>query len=131
MDTLPVYLAIAVGGALGGALRYLVGTLIDTRTQSAFPWGTWWVNVSGSLLLGVLAGIAIRTSSPDALWAAGLMIGLCGSYTTVSSFSLQALELYRDGHRVVTMAYVLSSVVLCLAAAGLGMAVAAGGAMTP
>ncbi|MFV8834244.1 CrcB family protein [Aquisalimonas sp.] len=131
MGTLISYAAIAAGGAAGGALRYLIGTAVDRRTGSTFPWGTWIVNVSGSLLLGVLAGLVLRLGWPGETWAAALMIGLCGSYTTVSSFSLQSIGLVRDRQGLKSAAYVISSLLACLLAAALGLALTAGGLTAP
>ncbi len=118
------YLAIALGGALGGAVRYLLGALVDRRHAGGFPWGTLVVNTSGALVAGALAAGFAHFGRLDSIAAAALLIGLCGSYTTVSSFSLQALTLMQSGHAGRAALYVLLSAAGCLlaAAAGYGLA---------
>lgn len=114
------YLAIALGGALGGALRYLLGSLVDRRHAGHFPWGTLLVNTSGALIAGALAAAFAHFGLLGSTAAAALLIGACGSYTTVSSFSLQALTLMQSGHAGRATLYVLLSVAGCLLAAAAG-----------
>lgn len=122
------YVAIAAGGAAGGALRYLVGGIVDRRFAGSFPWGTWVVNATGALLIGLFAGLIARYDWPSGAWSGALVIGLCGSYTTVSSFSLQALYLFRGERHVAAATYVLSSVAACLLATLAGYVLAGSGA---
>lgn len=118
------YLAIAAGGAVGGALRYLLGSLVDRRHTGRFPWGTLLVNISGALVAGALAAAFAQAGTLNTTASAALLIGVCGSYTTVSSFSLQALTLMQSGHAGRAALYVLLSVTGCLlaVAAGHGLA---------
>jgi CrcB protein len=119
-------LLVAAGGFCGGLARFLVSGLVASRIGEVFPWGTLVVNVSGALLIGLLAGLADRgvLAAPPA--HALLVTGFCGGYTTVSSFALQSLALALDGERRAALANVLASTLLCVAAVGLGFWAAAG-----
>ncbi len=116
------YFWIGIGSALGGMGRYWCSGVIARAFGETFPWGTIIVNVSGSLVIGFLATLMSPDGRllvpPDA--RAFLTIGLCGGYTTFSSFSLQTLNLVRDGEWLWATANVLFSVTLCLAAVWLG-----------
>lgn len=116
------YLCIGLGSALGGMARYGCSGLAARYIGAAFPWGTLIVNVSGSLVIGFLAALAAADGrlliSPDA--RAFLMIGLCGGFTTFSAFSIETLDLARDGDWLWAGANVVLSVVLCLLAVWLG-----------
>jgi fluoride exporter len=118
---------VAMCGFVGGVARVWLAARIAARLGERFPFGTLAVNVSGAALIGVLAGLV----PPDEpLWLA-LAVGLLGSYTTVSSFSLQTLSLLRGGAPGLALANVLASTLLCLlaAAAGYVLAVAIAGAL--
>jgi len=115
------YLWVAIGSALGGMGRYACSGIGVRFFGEAFPWGTLFVNVAGSLVIGALA-FAVEA---DGRILAGdsrafLMIGLCGGFTTFSAFSLEALNLARNGDWAAASGYVAGSVVLCLAAAAIG-----------
>ena len=116
------YFWIGIGSALRGMGRYWCSGVIARAFGETFPWGTIIVNVSGSLVIGFLATLMSPDGRllvpPDA--RAFLTIGLCGGYTTFSSFSLQTLNLVRDGEWLWATANVLFSVTLCLAAVWLG-----------
>lgn len=122
------YLWIGIGSALGGMARYWCSGFVATRLGETFPWGTIAVNVLGSFVIGFFATI----SGPDgrllvpSLARQFVMIGLCGGYTTFSSFSLQTLTLVRDGQWLAAAGNVLLSVVLCLLAVVAGHVLAAG-----
>jgi CrcB protein len=113
-------LAVAIGGALGGALRFWVSGVVARRFGERFPWGTLVVNVSGAALIGAIAGLVLAPGSHSigqpTVWAV-LVVGILGSYTTVSSFSLQTLALLRSGEQRRAAANVAASVSLCPAAA--------------
>ncbi len=118
-----VYFWVAVGGAVGSVLRFGVAEWMASRTGGAFPWGTMLVNVVGSFALGALAAMA----APDGLkYLAGssgralLMVGLCGGFTTFSSFSLQTLGLIQAGQFGAAAGNVVGSLVLCLLAVSAG-----------
>ena len=122
------YLWIAIGGALGSVARYWFSGVIGRWFGETFPWGTLLVNVSGSFAIGLLAALAEpggrRFISPTGRQF--LMYGVCGGYTTFSSFSVQTLELLRDGDWLKAGANAAGSVFLCLAAVWLGYALGAG-----
>jgi CrcB protein len=117
-----IYLWIALGSALGGAGRYWCSGVIARHIGETFPWGTLTVNVVGSLLIGLLATV----SEPDGRLLMSttmrqfFMIGIFGGFTTFSSFSLQALNLVRDGQWIPASLYILGSVALCLVGVWLG-----------
>ena len=114
------YLWIALGGALGSVGRYWVNGLVSGKFDAAFPWGTLAVNVTGSFIIGVIGALAMpegRLDTPSRIFATQfLMIGVCGGYTTFSSFSLQTLNLLRDREWLYAGGNVLLSVVLCMIA---------------
>ncbi|MDM7995161.1 MAG: fluoride efflux transporter CrcB [Acidobacteriota bacterium] len=116
------YLLIALGSAIGGVARYWASGVIETRIGQTFPWGTLFVNVTGSFVIGFLASIAAPESrfflSPYA--RNFLMIGLCGGYTTFSSFSVQTLNLARDKEWLYAGSNAVFSLVLCLISVWLG-----------
>lgn len=122
------YLWIAVGSALGGVGRYWCSGLVANYWGQTFPWGTIIVNVVGSFIIGFF----FTLTGPDGrLFVAAtmrdfVMLGFCGGYTTFSSFSLQTLNLVRDGEWGLAGANILLSVVLCLAAVVAGHWAAAG-----
>ena len=120
------YLWIGMGSALGGMGRYWLSGLIADRYGAAFPWGTIVVNVSGSFLIGLIGALTEsggRLLAPPAA-REFLMLGMLGGYTTFSSFSLQTLNLAREGQWFYASANIGLSVVLCLAAVWLGHVVA-------
>jgi CrcB protein len=121
------YLWIALGSALGGVARYAVATRVAETVGGTFPWGTLLVNVSGSFAIGLFAIIAPSDGrwalSPDARLF--VTVGLCGGYTTFSSFSLQTLDLIHTGQAPAAIGNVVGSVVLCLLAVWAGAAVGA------
>lgn len=116
------FLLVGIGGAVGAVCRYRLTGLVDARGSGRFPWGTLAVNTSGALLLGILAG-GLQVSQPEAETGAAwvlLAVGVLGSYTTVSSFSLQTFALLRSGETGRAMANTGLSFALCIAAAALG-----------
>jgi len=121
-----VYFWIAVGSALGGMARFWGSGVIARAFGETFPWGTLIVNVSGSLLIGIIAAL----TGPDGRIFLGstarlaLMAGFCGGYTTFSSFSLQTLSLVQDGEWWLAGANIVLSVVACLVAVWAGYAFA-------
>lgn len=113
---------VALGSALGGAARFAVSGLVARAIGETFPWGTMAVNVTGSLALGALAARAGAVGS--VLWQLAA-VGFLGSYTTVSSVSLQTLALARDGEMARAAVNMALSLALCLGAAAAGFALGA------
>jgi CrcB protein len=117
-----IYLWIAGGSALGGMARFWFGSLIDSHFEGDFPWGTVVVNITGSFLIGFLAtingaeGRALLNTSARAF----AIVGICGGYTTFSSFSLQTLNLVRQGEIFAAGLNIALSVVCCLLAVWIG-----------
>jgi len=118
------YLWVALGGALGSVMRFALNGVLSDKLGATFPWGTLAANVSGSFLIGILAGLALPEGRLDpqsrAFTTQFLMIGVCGGYTTFSSFSLQTLNLLRDREWLFAGGNMLLSVVLCMVAVWLG-----------
>lgn len=116
------YLWIALGSALGGIARYWVSGFVASHIGETFPFGTLTANVTGSFVIGFFATL----TAPDGrLFLSSdtrqfVMMGICGGYTTFSSFSLQTLALARDGEWTWAGLNVLASVALCLVAVWLG-----------
>jgi fluoride exporter len=116
------YIWIAIGGALGSVARYWCSGIAARLIGETFPWGTLIVNVAGSFVIGFFATL----TGPDGRMFVGstarqfVMIGLCGGFTTFSSFSIQTLELVHDGEWLQAGVNIAASVILCLLAVWLG-----------
>ena len=121
------YFWIFIGSALGGIARYWCSGVAAKLIGETFPWGTLFVNVFGSFIIGFFATI----TGPDGRWLLSstarqfVMVGLCGGYTTFSSFSLQTLNLIHDGEWLYVSLNITASVALCLIAVWLGHIAAA------
>jgi CrcB protein len=121
------YLLVSFGGALGTAARYWCSGIVANHFGETFPWGTLIINVGGSFVIGFFATI----TDPDGRLFIGtemrqfVMMGVCGGFTTFSSFSLQTLNLARDGETAWALANIGLSLILCLAAVWIGHIAAA------
>jgi len=114
-------LAIAAGGAVGALLRYWTSVAVHSRLGTAFPYGTLFVNILGSLLMGFLYIWLIERLAAGPALRAFLLIGVLGAFTTFSAFSMETLNLIEAGHPGKALLNVLISVIVCIAAAGLGI----------
>jgi CrcB protein len=112
-------LLVALGAAIGAPLRYLTDRAVQSRHDSVFPWGTLTVNVAGSLVLGLLAGLP--ASAPV---TALVGTGFCGALTTYSTFSYETLRLARTGARFYAAMNVVASIVAGFGAASVGLVIA-------
>ena len=110
------WLAVAVGGALGAMARYGVSSIIFNPSSQKFPWATMSVNVLGSFVMGMLFVIIVEKGALPAEMRSLLMVGFLGAFTTFSTFSLDALGLWQNGHLLLALVYAMGTVVLCLAA---------------
>lgn len=116
------YALVALGSAIGGTLRYWLSAVISNAGAGTFPWGTLVVNVTGSAAIGLFATLTAaegRLYVPSE-WRTFFMVGICGGYTTFSSFSLQTLALAEGGEWLAAGLNVMGSVTLCLLAVWLG-----------
>ena len=116
-------ISVALGGAIGSALRYLTNLAALRLLGTGFPWGTAVVNVVGSFAMGLLAVLLLERTGNSRL-APFLMTGVLGGFTTFSAFSLDALRLVEEGHMDSAVYYIAGSVALSIAALMIGMALA-------
>jgi CrcB protein len=117
-------LYIALGSAIGGVSRYLLGGLIQRLLDTTFPAGTLLVNISGSFLLGAILRYAIETPTLTPEVRALLTVGFCGGYTTFSTFSYETVALLEDGQWTRAGLYVGASILLSLVGVFLGFGLA-------
>ena len=115
------WIAIAIGGALGAMARYGVNPLVFDASAQRFPYATLSVNVLGSFAMGFLFVIIAEKAMLPPVMRSMLMVGFLGAFTTFSTFSLDALGLWQNGHLLMALVYALGTVVLCLAAVCLGV----------
>jgi fluoride exporter len=121
-----LYLWVALGSAIGGALRYALGREMLPQHSASFPWSTVLINVIGSFIIGFFGTLTVaggRFEVPESV-RIFVMIGLCGGFTTFSSFSMQTFDLLRTGAWGKALLNVGLSVLLCLGAVALGHLVA-------
>jgi CrcB protein len=118
------WLAIALGGALGAILRHLITVWSFPVFGSRFPLGTLIVNLIGSFLIGICYVLIVERGLLGPEWRLLLMTGLFGALTTFSTFSLETLLLWHNGQPLTALAYIVISLVLCLAATGASIALA-------
>lgn len=125
-DSIGAYTAIAIGSALGGMARYWCSGIAARLIGETFPWGTLIVNIVGSFVIGFFGTL----TGPEGRMFVGttarqfVMVGICGGYTTFSSFSLQTLALMNDGEWIQSGANIGLSVALCLVAVWAGQSAA-------
>ena len=122
---MPVLLQVALGGAIGASLRFVSGAVILRAMGSGFPYGTMFVNIVGSFLMGFLAFYLLeRMDGSFARFAPFLLTGLLGGFTTFSAYSLDALYLLERGRYASASVYMGWSVILAIGALFLGMTIA-------
>ncbi|MBE3637403.1 fluoride efflux transporter CrcB [Mangrovicoccus algicola] len=112
-------LMVALGGAIGASGRFLAGRAALWLLGPGFPWGTLFVNVAGSLVMGVL--VAVMALKGGTKFAPFLTVGMLGGFTTFSSFSLDAVTLWERGQAGLAATYVLTSVIVSLGALFAGL----------
>ena len=110
---------VGVGSGIGGIVRYLVSLLMG-HSSSGFPWGTFVVNIVGSLLIGILWGLTNRFHTLSPAFSLFLMVGFCGGFTTFSTLSKEGLTLLQADNYLLFSLYTIGSVVLGILAVALG-----------
>jgi CrcB protein len=124
MPAMLTYVWIALGGAIGTLLRFWLNLVLTSRFGETLPWGTIAINITGSFAIGLFAALSetggrLPVSTDMRLF---VLVGLCGGFTTFSSFSLQTLALFQAGEPARAIANVLLSVLCCLVAVWIGFA---------
>ena len=124
MSGISTYLWVALGGALGSVARFWMANAVAAVTGPRFPWGTIAINIIGSFVIGFVAYLGAPLGRVPMSFdiRAFILVGICGGYTTFSSFSLQTLELARSGFLFDAAANIVLSVVLCLLSVWAGYA---------
>ena len=121
------YISVALGSIVGAVARFLVSVLFVSQFGDRFPWGTLFVNVTGSFFIGFYAAL----TGPDGRLFVGarqrlfVMVGICGGYTTFSAFSLETLRLVQSGNVLTAFVYLFASAITWIASVWLGHALAA------
>jgi CrcB protein len=109
------YLLVFVGGGLGASLRHAINVGCARACGTNFPYGTFVINITGSLVMGLIAGYLAFKGEASQPWRLFIMTGILGGYTTFSAFSLDAVTLYERGEMGMALFYVVGSVVLSIA----------------
>lgn len=116
------YILVFLGGGLGSMLRHGMNMLCARLFGTAFPWGTFVINITGSTVMGLIAGYLAFRGDAAQPWRLFLMTGILGGYTTFSAFSLDAMLLYERGEFGLAVAYVAGSVGIAVAGLAGGLA---------
>ena len=116
------YLLVFVGGGLGATLRHLINLTCARSLGTGFPWSTLIINITGSTVMGLVAGYLAFKGEASQPWRLFLMTGFLGGYTTFSAYSLDAALLYERGELGLAALYVIGSVVLSIAGLFAGLA---------
>ena len=117
---LKTILLIAVGGALGAVMRFLSQVTVYELVGRSFPYGTLFVNVTGSFLMGLLSIFLVEKFNLGAEWHMAILIGVLGSFTTFSTFSIETLVLFEQGDMFKALTNIMLSVTLCIGAVWTG-----------
>jgi len=117
-------IAVALGGAAGAVLRWLMASGVQKLAGGAFPWGTFAVNALGSLLLGFLFVWLIERSTVSELARLAITVGFLGAFTTFSTYSLESIRLLQEGALALAFGNIMGQVVVCLLLTWLGIQLA-------
>jgi CrcB protein len=116
------YLLVFIGGGLGSSLRHTINITCARYMGATFPWGTFIINITGSTVMGLIAGYLAFEGQESQPWRLFLMTGILGGYTTFSAFSLDAALLYARGEAGLALLYASGSVLLAIAGLFAGLA---------
>ncbi|NOQ88078.1 MAG: fluoride efflux transporter CrcB [Gammaproteobacteria bacterium] len=111
---------IAVGGAFGAMMRFLSQATVHELFGKAFPYGTLFVNVTGSFLMGLLSIFLVEKFNLSSEWHLAILVGVLGSFTTFSTFSIETLVLFEQGDFLKAMTNISLSIILCVSAVWVG-----------
>ena len=113
-------LAVFLGGGAGSLIRYMVNTLFTKYNILNFPYATLFVNIVGSFILGIFFVFFINKTNLHPAWRLALSVGFCGGLTTFSTFSVETFEMIKNGYFFIAAVYIITSVIVCVLAAGAG-----------
>lgn len=116
------YLLVFVGGGLGATLRHAINMICARLLGTGFPWGTFIINITGSTVMGLIAGYLAFKGDAAQPWRLFIMTGILGGYTTFSAYSLDSMLLYERGEIGLAALYVIGSVVISIAGLAAGLA---------
>ncbi|MBP3486821.1 MAG: fluoride efflux transporter CrcB [Roseburia sp.] len=102
-------LVVGIGGFIGAVLRYLI-SLVPVKSQAGFPLKTLIINITGAFLIGLIAAWATKNHVSDSRMVLFLKVGICGGFTTFSTFAFESTELMQKGHAATALTYMLLSV---------------------
>jgi fluoride exporter len=112
---------VALGGALGSVIRYLVSFYFTKNNTNTFPWATFFVNIIGCLLIGLFVGYILKNNSHAETIKLLAITGFCGGFTTFSAFSLENIQLYQNNQYILIITYTLTSIIIGFLAVLLGL----------
>jgi CrcB protein len=118
------YLMVALGGALGSVLRFWAGGFVGDRMGTRFPYGTFFVNVTGSFLIGLIVTLITERTNVNPNWRYFIPIGFIGGYTTFSAFEFETFRSLQDGKLMIASLNVIVSVAVGLICVWAGVATA-------
>ncbi len=118
------YLWVSLGGIFGACARYFLSRLTARLVGTSFPWGTLFINLSGSFILGLFLVYTTEKAFVDPRWRLMIAIGFCGAFTTFSSYAFESMVYFEQGHWSLFAGNVLANNILCLAAVLGGAALA-------
>jgi fluoride exporter len=125
-NSIVAYLWIALGAVVGASARYFISGYVARIFSTSFPYGTLFINITGSLVLGFFLILAGERVLLDPRWRLLIAIGFCGSYTTFSSYAFETFAFMEQGQWLLMAANILASNALCLAGVLAGAAIARG-----
>jgi fluoride exporter len=113
MNMLKNFLFVGLGGGIGAMLRYYFSSIIK---HASFPYNTLLINIAGSLLIGIVFGLSAKTDTISAELKLFLATGICGGFTTFSAFSLENMQMLKEGNYLMASMYIFASVAICILA---------------